>query len=228
MEGIVDLHHEIMFYCVIIFAAVFYLILTILWDFSFRSSEISLMKGIFLTRNVSHNSDIELYWTLLPSCLLVVIAIPSFNILYWMDTIMGAEYALKVIGHQWFWSYEYGDFYRTIVLDSYIVQEADLQLGDYRLSTVDNPVVVPTDTCIRVLVTSTDVLHSYSIPSLGLKLDAVPGRLNQAQFAFDWSAISYGACSELCGVGHGYMPLTIAAVSDDQWLSILLTIHGYK
>lgn len=139
-----------------------------------------------------------------------------------MDEIINPAMTIKAIGHQWYWSYEYSDYQTkgidTISFDSYMIPEEDLEIGQLRLLEVDNRVVVPTHTHVRVLVTSTDVLHSWAVPSLGVKVDAVPGRLNQLSFFVQREGLYYGQCSELCGVNHGFMPIVVEAVSLNDYI----------
>ena len=165
---------------------------------------------------------LELVWTITPAFVLIAIAFPSFKLLYMMDEVIAPSLTVKVVGHQWYWSYEMSDFITesgdSIEFDSYMVPESDLELGQFRLLDVDNPLVVPADCHVRLIVTGADVLHSYAVPSLGLKLDAIPGRLNQVSFLAEREGIYYGQCSEICGVWHGFMPITIDAVSTPDFL----------
>ena len=168
----------------------------------------------------SHNTFLEMAWTAIPIVILVVIAIPSFRLLYFQKTVSEAEMEMtvKVIGYQWYWSYEYPD-HGDIAFDSFIVEEEDLEPGQLRLLEVDNRLVVPVDTNIRLLVTADDVLHSWAVPAFGIKIDAVPGRLNETWVRVEREGVYYGQCSELCGVRHGYMPVTVEAVSKDAFAS---------
>jgi len=164
-------------------------------------------------KNITHGVVLEIIWTILPVFVLVGIAIPSFALLYSIDEIIDPTLTIKVIGHQWYWSYEYTDYENNKVLfDSYMVPENDLQLGDLRLLEVDRKVWLPINTHIRVLVTANDVLHCWAMPSFGVKMDAVPGRLNQICLYIKREGIFYGQCSELCGVNHGFMPIVVKAV----------------
>lgn len=168
----------------------------------------------------SHNTFLEMAWTAIPVVILVVIAIPSFRLLYFQKTVSEAEMEMtvKVIGYQWYWSYEYPD-HGDIAFDSFIVEEEDLEPGQLRLLEVDNRLVVPVDTNIRLLVTADDVLHSWAVPAFGIKIDAVPGRLNETWVRIEREGVYYGQCSELCGVRHGYMPVAVEAVSKDAFAS---------
>lgn len=168
----------------------------------------------------SHNTLIEVLWTIIPVIILVAIAIPSFKTLFEEGRIEKADMTLKVVGHQWYWSYEYPD-QDNIKFDSYMIADKDLKPGDLRLLTVDNRVVVPVNKVVRVQVTGADVIHSWAVPSLGVKKDAVPGRLNETWFKVTKPGIYYGQCSELCGQLHGFMPIMVEAVTQedfDKWV----------
>jgi len=158
----------------------------------------------------------------LPSLILVCIAIPSFALLYSMDEIVDPAVTVKAIGHQWYWSYEYSDYNQTdqpaVAFDSYMVPEDDLSPGQLRLLEVDNRVVVPVNTHLRFIITAADVLHSWAIPSLGIKCDAVPGRLNQVPAFIKREGVFYGQCSEICGVNHGFMPIAVEAVALPKYI----------
>ena len=164
----------------------------------------------------THNSLLEVLWTGLPILILVAIAIPSLQLLYKEADTSDADMTLKVVGHQWYWSYEYPD-HGDIAFDALMVNEADLDPGQPRLLTTDNAVVLPIGTKIRVQVTSEDVIHSWAMPSAGVKTDAVPGRLNELWIEIEKTGTYYGQCSELCGVLHGFMPITIEAVTAEDF-----------
>ncbi|MBI3112917.1 MAG: cytochrome c oxidase subunit II [Rhodospirillales bacterium] len=160
----------------------------------------------------THNTLLEVIWTVIPIVILVVIAVPSFKLLYFADKIEKADMTLKVIGNQWFWSYTYPD-QGDIQFDSIIVAAEDLKPGQPRLLTVDNKVVLPVDTNIRLLFTSNDVIHNWAVPAFGLKLDASPGRINESWVRITSEGDYFGMCSELCGVNHAFMPVHVQAVS---------------
>ena len=167
----------------------------------------------------SHNTVLEVIWTVVPIMILVVIAIPSFKLLYFADRAPNAEMTVKAVGHQWYWSYEYPD-HGDFTFDALMVEDEDLEEGQKRLLDTDNRVVLPVDTDIRILTTADDVLHSWAIPAFGVKLDAVPGRINETWVRITKEGVYYGQCSELCGVRHGFMPITVQAVSKEafkQW-----------
>jgi cytochrome c oxidase subunit II len=164
----------------------------------------------------THNTLLEIAWTAIPVLILVVIAIPSFKLLYYQDVVPDAELTIKAVGHQWYWSYEYPDN-GEFAFDAYMVPDADLQPGQLRLLTTDNALVVPVDTNIRLLVTATDVLHSWAMPAFGVKMDAVPGRINETWFNVRAPGTYYGQCSELCGDFHGFMPIMVEAVAKDEF-----------
>jgi len=168
----------------------------------------------------SHNTILEVAWTVLPVVILVVIAVPSFKVLYFMDKTENADMTLKVVGHQWYWEYQYPD-HEGLTFSSYMVPDEDIQPGQHRLLEVDNRIVLPVDSNIRIIITAGDVLHSWAMPALGIKKDAIPGRLNETWARIDREGVYYGQCSEICGTNHGYMPIAIEAVSKErfaQWI----------
>jgi len=164
----------------------------------------------------SHNTVIEVLWTVVPVLILVIIAIPSFKLLYFQDRTANAEMTVKVTGRQWYWSYEYPDN-DNITFDSNIIQESDLKPGQLRLLDVDNRLVVPVDTNVRVLVAGSDVMHSFFVPSLGVQIYAVIGRLNETWFNIRQPGVYRGECNQICGVNHAFMPIVIEAVSKDDF-----------
>jgi cytochrome c oxidase subunit 2 len=164
----------------------------------------------------SHHTLVEVVWTVVPILILIVIAVPSFKLLYYGDKSPDAQLTIKAIGHQWYWSYEYPDN-GNFTFDSNIVQEADLKPGQPRLLTTDNVVVVPVNTDVRMLVTAADVIHSWAMPAFGVKKDGVPGRLNETWFRVEREGTYYGQCSELCGQLHGFMPIEVKAVSKEAY-----------
>lgn len=163
----------------------------------------------------SHNTALELAWTTLPVLILVAIAFPSFRLLYFMDRAQEADMTIKVTGHQWYWSYEYPD--HGVSFDANMIQDADLKPGQPRMLATDNHVVVPVGASVRLLMTADDVIHSWAVPALGVKTDNVPGRLNETWFKPLRAGTWYGMCSELCGVNHAFMPITVEAVPPDQF-----------
>ena len=167
----------------------------------------------------SHNTLIEVIWTLVPCLILIVMAVPSFKVLYSQDEIPKADVTIKAIGYQWYWGYEYPD--ENIVFDSYMIEEKDLKEGQPRLLAVDNEVFVPVNKVVKVMITANDVLHAWALPSFGVKRDAVPGRINETWFKADRTGTFYGQCSELCGIKHAFMPITVNVVTEEeynQWL----------
>lgn len=163
----------------------------------------------------THNTRLEIAWTIVPVLILVAIAFPSLSLLYYMDRTREADMTLKVTGHQWYWSYEYPE--HKVAFDAVIVDEADLQPGQLRLLTTDNAVVLPVNTPIRIQLTADDVIHAWAVPALGLKTDNVPGRLNETWVQITRPGTYYGQCSELCGVNHAFMPIMIRAVPQDEF-----------
>lgn len=161
---------------------------------------------------------IEVVWTVIPAVTLIFIALPSLRLLYLLDEVNDPTITLKVIGHQWYWRYEYSDF-NQVEFDSYIIPLDDLELGGFRLLEVDNNIVLPILTQIRAIVTAADVLHSWAIPALGVKIDGTPGRLNQVSFYINRAGLFYGQCSEICGANHRFMPIVIESVSAKWFLN---------
>ena len=168
----------------------------------------------------THNVAIEIVWTIIPIIILVIIAIPSFRILKMAEHSPKADMAIKVIGSQWYWTYSYPD-HGNFEFDSYLIPEENLQPGQLRLLEVDNRIIIPQGATIKFLITAADVMHSFAVPALGIKTDAVPGRVNETWTRIDKKGVYYGQCSELCGIKHGFMPIAIEVVSQeefDQWL----------
>nr|YP_010610982.1 cytochrome c oxidase subunit II [Rhingia xanthopoda]WAP91816.1 cytochrome c oxidase subunit II [Rhingia xanthopoda] len=176
-----------------------------------------------INRFLLHGQMIELIWTVLPTFILVFIAFPSLRLLYLLDEISDPLITLKAIGHQWYWSYEYSDFL-NIEFDSYMIPTNELELNSFRLLDVDNRVVIPTNHQIRILVSAADVIHSWAVPALGVKVDATPGRLNQTNFFTNRPGLFFGQCSEICGANHSFMPIVIESVPSNyfiKWISKL-------
>ena len=211
MEEIVSMHHLLL--TIISAIACFVVLLLGYVIYRFRA------KKNLIPSKTSHHVVLEIIWTLVPVIILVIIGIPSIKLLFALDKPQDAQMTIKVIGRQWYWSYEYptNDPAKPITFDSYMVEEKDLKPGMHRLLEVDNRVIVPVDTTVRILVTSSDVLHSFAVPSLGIKKDAVPGRINETWFRIAKEGVYYGQCSELCGVRHGFMPIAIHVVSKEQY-----------
>nr|QUO98714.1 cytochrome c oxidase subunit II [Nephrotoma tenuipes] len=168
---------------------------------------------------------IEIIWTILPAIILVFIALPSLRLLYLMDEIYNPSITLKTIGHQWYWSYEFSDF-NKLEFDSYMIPTTDLKLEEFRLLDVDNRIVLPLNTQIRILVSAADVLHSWTIPALGIKIDATPGRLNQTSFLINRPGLFYGQCSEICGANHSFMPIVIESVPMNYFINWIKTFNS--
>lgn len=166
----------------------------------------------------AHNTLIEVIWTIVPVVILIVIAIPSFKLLYLEDRIPEPELTIKTTGYQWYWGYEYMD-YDGLEFLSYPIADEDIDesKGQRRLLSTDNPVVLPVDTNIQILVAAADVLHAFALPAAGVKKDAVPGQLNETWMRIDKPGVYFGQCSEICGTGHSYMPIEIHAVSKDEF-----------
>lgn len=213
--GIQDLHNDICTFLLFILIFVVWMLARTLYHFNASSNPIP--------SKIIHGTTIEVAWTVTPSLILMIIAIPSFALLYSMDEIVDPAITIKAIGHQWYWTYEYSDYSKddsqSIVFDSYMISEDDLEPGQLRLLEVDNRVVLPVNTHVRVIITGADVLHSWAVPSLGVKTDAVPGRLNQASIFLQREGVFYGQCSELCGTNHGFMPIVVEGVSLEDYIT---------
>jgi len=213
MRDIVNFHNNLLL-PVIIAISVFVLFLMIYACVRFRASRNPIPS------KTTHNIMVEVLWTLIPCLILIVMAVPSFKILYKQDTIPKADVTVKAIGYQWYWGYEYPD--ENIIFESYMIKEEDLKENQPRLLTVDNEVVVPVNKVVKVLITANDVLHAWALPSFGVKRDAVPGRINETWFKAEKVGTYYGQCSELCGIQHAFMPITVRVVTDEeyaQWLA---------
>nr|QNJ33943.1 cytochrome c oxidase subunit 2 [Medetera sp. Qilemoge-2020] len=172
-------------------------------------------------RFLLHGQTIEMIWTILPAIVLLFIAFPSLRLLYLLDEINEPIITLKAIGHQWYWSYEYSDF-MDIEFDSYMIPTNELPIDGFRLLDVDNRIVLPVNSQIRILVTAADVIHSWTVPALGVKVDGTPGRLNQTNFFLNRPGLFFGQCSEICGANHSFMPIVIESVPTNhfiKWIS---------
>jgi len=213
MLGIISLHSDVWAIMLIVAGFVFYMLVVILILTPSKSYK------------VHHHSLIEIIWTTAPALILCVIAVPSFTLLYSLDDLVAPNLTIKVIGRQWYWSYEYGDYAlednligQGIAFDSNILQDDDLEVGQLRLLEVDNRLVLPVNKHVRLLTSAGDVIHSFAVPSLGLKLDAIPGRLNQTMAFLQRQGVFYGQCSELCGASHSMMPIVIEAVREQDYI----------
>lgn len=219
MEGLVELHDNILFYLVIILFGVGWILASIIRSYKSIESPIS-------HKYLSHGTLIELIWTITPALILILIAFPSFKLLYLMDEVSDPAMAILAEGHQWYWSYQYPDFLNSddefIEFDSYLVPESDLEDGALRMLEVDNRLIIPELTHVRFIVTGADVIHSFACPALGIKCDAYPGRLNQVSVMINREGTFYGQCSEICGILHSSMPIVIESVSIEKFVAWLL------
>nr|AQP30470.1 cytochrome c oxidase subunit 2 [Nasutitermes sp. AUS97] len=205
MEQLIFFHDHALMIMLMIITAVFY-------------TMISIIQNKQTSRFILEGQMIETLWTIAPAIILVFIAIPSLRLLYLMDEIHNPVMTLKTVGHQWYWSYEYSDFTK-LEFDSYMVQQEDQPINTFRLLDTDNRVVLPMNSPIRMIVTAADVLHSWTVPGLGVKTDATPGRLNQVSFSINRPGLLYGQCSEICGANHSFMPIVIESVSTNQFIN---------
>nr|QOE88761.1 cytochrome c oxidase subunit II [Nasutitermes cf. lujae Nl494] len=205
MEQLIFFHDHALMIILMIITAVFY-------------TMISIIQNKQTSRFILEGQMIETLWTIAPAIILVFIAIPSLRLLYLMDEIHNPAMTLKTVGHQWYWSYEYSDFTK-LEFDSYMTPQEDQPVNTFRLLDTDNRVVLPMNSPIRLIVTAADVLHSWTVPSLGVKTDATPGRLNQMSFSINRPGLLYGQCSEICGANHSFMPIVIESVSTNQFIN---------
>nr|AOY39528.1 cytochrome c oxidase subunit 2 [Euplatypus sp. BMNH 1040069] len=182
---------------------------------------IKMVLNKFSHRYLLEGQTIEIIWTSLPALTLILIAFPSLQVLYLMED-NNASLTIKTMGHQWYWSYEYSD-YKNIEFDSYMIPSDSLKPFNFRLLDVDNRLVIPYQLQIRMIISSTDVIHSWTIPSLGVKMDGTPGRLNQSSFFINQSSLLYGQCSEICGTNHSFMPIVIESISTKNFLKWIKT-----
>lgn len=219
MEGLVELHDHIMYYLVLILFAVGWILFSVIYNFVEK-------KALISHKYSNHGTLIEIVWTITPAIVLLLIAFPSFKLLYLMDDVNDPSMTVLAEGHQWYWSYQYPDFLdsneESIEFDSYIVPDSDLEEGGLRMLEVDNRVIVPELTHLRFVVTSGDVIHSYACPSLAIKCDAYPGRLNQTSLFINRPGVFYGQCSEICGILHSSMPIVIESKGIPSFLSWIL------
>ena len=213
MERVVDLHDILLYICFGVSIFVLALLAVVVVRFNRKSNPTPSKR--------SHHTLLEIAWTVAPILILVVIAIPSFRLIYFENKVEDADLTIKAIGHQWYWSYEYPDNGNFTFVSNLLEGDA-LPAGGHRLLEVDNRVVVPAGKTVRLLITSEDVLHSFAMPSFGVKMDAVPGRLNETWFRVDKPGVYYGQCSEICGVRHGFMPIVIEARAEgdfENWVT---------
>nr|QKI36950.1 cytochrome c oxidase subunit II [Podargus papuensis] len=209
MEELIEFHDHALMVALAICSLVLYLL--------------TLMLLEKLSSNAVDAQEVELIWTILPAIVLILLALPSLQILYMMDEIDEPNLTLKAMGHQWYWTYEYTDF-KDLTFDSYMVPTTELSPGHFRLLEVDHRVIIPMESPTRIIITANDVLHSWAVPALGIKTDAIPGRLNQTSLITTRPGIFYGQCSEICGANHSYMPIVVEStplLHFENWSSML-------
>jgi cytochrome c oxidase subunit 2 len=240
MEGIIDFHYDLMFFIIVICIFVLWMLLSCIHlfksDFNAQDDRSQLFTAY--SQGVAHNTGLEIVWTIVPAFILMIIAVPSFALLYSMEELVEPTFTVKVTGNQWYWQYEYSncknlDIADQIIdgkkFDSYMIPTSDLEEGNLRLLEVDNRLMLPVNTHIQVVITAADVLHCWAVPSLGVKVDACPGRLNQTTMFIKREGVFYGQCSEICGVNHGFMPIVVNGVSmkdflQDRYMDNLLAL----
>nr|AAB42164.2 cytochrome oxidase subunit II [Melaphis rhois]ACO48431.1 cytochrome oxidase subunit II [Melaphis rhois] len=195
-----------------------FIILMIMFMISYMM--IFIIKNKFINIKILENQMIEFIWTIIPPIILIFIALPSLHLLYLMDEIKSPIMTIKILGHQWFWSYEYSDF-SNIEFESYMIN--NLNKENFRLIEVDNKTILPFKLNIRLLISSDDVIHSWTIPSLAIKMDAIPGRMNQINLYLNRPGMFFGQCSEICGINHSFMPIQIESIPLTQFIYWLKT-----
>nr|WHM51799.1 cytochrome c oxidase subunit II [Anacanthotermes sp.] len=205
MEQLIFFHDHALMIILMILTVVAYMMTT-------------MMSNKLTNRFMLEGQMIEVAWTIAPAAILIFIAIPSLRLLYLMDEIQSPSMTLKIIGHQWYWSYEYSDF-NKVEFDSYMIPQEEMNSSSFRLLETDNRTTLPMNSMIRLIVTAADVLHSWTVPSLGIKIDATPGRLNQASAMINRPGLFYGQCSEICGANHSFMPIVIESVSTNSFIN---------
>lgn len=207
MEGIWDFWWIVLIVIALISAFVLALLIYVIWRFDSKRNP--------TPSKLTHNTTLEIVWTVVPVVILVLIAVPSFKLHYFLDVVPDSAMTVKAVGNQFFWSYEYPD--QALAFDSVMLEDDELAPGQPRLLEVDSRLVVPVETKVRVLVTAADVIHAWAVPAFGVKIDAIPGRLNETWFEARQEGVYYGQCSELCGPGHGYMPIAVEVLSKEEF-----------
>nr|AKM70068.1 cytochrome oxidase subunit II [Myzus persicae] len=202
MEQLIFFHDHTIFIIIMIMSTITYMMLFI-------------MNNKFINIKISENQMIEFIWTTTPPIILIFIAMPSLHLLYLMDEIKCPILTIKIFGHQWFWSYEYSDF-SNIEFESYMINDLDKE--NFRLIEVDNKTIIPYKFNIRLLISSDDVIHSWTIPSLAIKIDAIPGRMNQINLFMNRPGMYFGQCSEICGINHSFMPIQIESINLNKFI----------
>jgi cytochrome c oxidase subunit 2 len=208
MRDIISFHNLLLWIITAIVLFVLALLIIVMVRFNAKANPVP--------SKTTHNTLIEIAWTVIPVIILVIIAIPSFRLLYKQVVIPEAELTVKAVGYQWYWGYEYPD-HGDISVISNMVEDADLQPGQPRLLAADEAMVVPVDTTVRVIVTAADVIHAFAVPPFGVKIDAIPGRLNETWFRAEKTGMYYGQCSELCGTRHAFMPINVKVVTQEEF-----------
>nr|YP_009713597.1 cytochrome c oxidase subunit II [Pseudeuphausia sinica]QGG46156.1 cytochrome c oxidase subunit 2 [Pseudeuphausia sinica] len=209
MEQLIFFHDHAMIILITITILVGYMMTTLFFNF-------------ITNRFLLEGQMIEIIWTVVPAVILTFIALPSLRLLYMLDEVNNPSVTLKTIGHQWYWSYEYSDFLE-VEFDSYMIPTKDLENTGFRLLDVDNRTILPMNTQIRIMINAADVIHSWTVPALGVKADAIPGRLNQTSFLINRPGLFYGQCSEICGANHSFMPIVVESVSISSFLDWIST-----
>jgi len=208
MERVESLHNFLMIIMTGVVVIVMFLLIFVCLRYNSKANPVP--------NKFSHNVTMEIIWTIIPVILLVIIAIPSFRTLHYMEHTPKADLTVKVVGYQWYWHYSYPD-HGDFEFDSYMIQDKDLKPGQLRLLEVDNRIVIPAGKVVRILTTAGDVIHSFAVPAFGIKIDSIPGRTNETWIKVDKPGVYYGQCSELCGANHGFMPIAVEVVPEEKF-----------
>nr|ARH55164.1 cytochrome c oxidase subunit 2 [Erotides cosnardi] len=209
MEQLMIFHDHTMMIIVMILMMVVYMMVT-------------MLTNKYINKSLLEGQTIEIIWTILPTFTLIFIAAPSLNLLYLIDEINSPSISVKTIGHQWYWTYELSEFQKEY--DSYMTPAKEMGKFNFRSLDTDNQLVLPFKSKIRMLITSTDVIHSWTIQSLGLKMDATPGRVNQMMLLINYPGIFFGQCSEICGMNHSFMPTSIESITPSGFIKWIMTL----
>lgn len=220
IEGIIELHDSIVFYLILV-------LLLLIWMITVAVIHHNEYNSPFSIKYINHGILLEVIWTIFPCIILLMIASPSFILLYLNDEVISPAITVKAIGYQWYWAYSFSDFLNLLTgnlieFESYLLNDSILELGQIRWLDVDLWLYLPTNTHVRFIITSIDVIHDFAVPSLGIKIDANPGRLNILSTIINRDGVYYGICSELCGVGHSIMPIKIESVNTETFLNNII------
>jgi len=229
MEGIISFHNDLMVFAAGVCIFVLYLLIRSVNLFMNNENSQRQVEGTTsrFVNSITHHTSLEVVWTIVPAIMLLIVAVPSFALLYSIEEFVEPSLTVTATGHQWYWSYEYSNFkkvdfnglFKNYKFDSYMVETASLDEGNLRLLEVDRRLLLPVGTHIQMSITASDVLHCWAVPAFGIKVDACPGRINQTTIYIKRGGVYYGQCSEICGINHGFMPIVVRAVSTDEFMT---------